>query len=150
MTMTSVYLGKFSNTSRTSLGQLARMMLEDGIMYFVMNIVNIIFFQSSDTTLQPSASGLGFAATMIFSSRFILNLSEHIRDGVSGDQSHSSRPVHNTAAFRANNTSQRDAPELVVKVVKNVITMNDMGRDDESETRSKAGEQWGPEDGKMV
>ncbi|KAJ7936481.1 hypothetical protein B0H13DRAFT_1853223 [Mycena leptocephala] len=42
-----------------------------------MNIVNLILFQSSDTVLQPSASTLGFAATI--SSRFAPNLSEHIR-----------------------------------------------------------------------
>ncbi|KAJ7864154.1 hypothetical protein B0H13DRAFT_2353808 [Mycena leptocephala] len=69
-----------------TLSRLARMMLEDGIMDFValtaMNIVNLIFFKSRDTTLQSSASSLGFAVTMIFSSRFILNLSERAMDGV--------------------------------------------------------------------
>ncbi|KAJ7840892.1 hypothetical protein B0H13DRAFT_2365969 [Mycena leptocephala] len=53
-------------------------MLEDGIMDFValtaMNIVNLTFFKSRDTTPQSSASSLGFAVTMRFSSRFILNL----------------------------------------------------------------------------
>ncbi|KAF7341143.1 hypothetical protein MVEN_01849100 [Mycena venus] len=95
MSITAIYLWKFSNSSRASLSRLARMMLEDGIMYFIaltaMNIVNLIFFQSRDTTLQSSASSLGFAVTMIFSARFILNLSERTHDGVSGDNSHSSR-----------------------------------------------------------
>ncbi|KAJ7685929.1 hypothetical protein B0H17DRAFT_1072945 [Mycena rosella] len=155
MIMTSTYLWKFSSTSRTSLSQLARMMLEDGVMYFLalsgMNIVNLIFFQSRDTVLQPSASTLGFAATMIFSSRFILNLSEHTRDGVSGDHSNTSRtPAHNgTAGFRGANRTVTDGPEIVVKVMKNVITMNDMGRDDESETRMKGGVPWGA-DGTMA
>ncbi|KAJ7097368.1 hypothetical protein C8R44DRAFT_889286 [Mycena epipterygia] len=152
MAITSIYLWKFSNTSRTSLSQLARMMLQDGIMYFIalsgMNIVNLIFFQSNDPVLQPSASTLGFAATMIFSSRFILNLSEHVRDGVSGDQSHSSRtPAPNgTNGFRgANHTINGEGPELVVKVMKNVITMNDMG-DDDSQLQAK----WGADHGSMA
>ncbi|KAJ6541063.1 hypothetical protein DFH09DRAFT_1322914 [Mycena vulgaris] len=154
MLMTSTYLWKFSSTSRTSLSQLARTMLQDGIMYFIalsgMNVVNLIFFQSSDTVLQPSASTLGFAATMTFSSRFILNLSEHIRDGVSGDHSNTSRTPHNGTNFRAANHAVGEGPELVVKVMKNVITMSDMGRDDDSESRSKAAVQWGAEDGSMA
>ncbi|KAJ6575746.1 hypothetical protein DFH09DRAFT_1455163 [Mycena vulgaris] len=154
MLMTSTYLWKFSSTSRTSLSQLARMMLQDGIMYFIalsgMNVVNLIFFQSKDTVLQPSASTLGFAATMIFSSRFILGLSEHIRVGVSGDHSNTSRTPHNGTNFRAANHAVGEGPELVVKVMKNVITMSDMGRDDDSESRSKAAVQWGADDGSMA
>ncbi|KAJ7867807.1 hypothetical protein B0H13DRAFT_2559645 [Mycena leptocephala] len=87
-----------------------------------MNIVNLIFFESRDTTLQCSASSLGFAVTMIFSSRFILNLSERAMDGVTGDHSHSSRAP---------------GPELVT-VVKNVP-------DDESARQVKGGK-WGAED----
>ncbi|KAJ7811874.1 hypothetical protein B0H13DRAFT_2383619 [Mycena leptocephala] len=83
MVLTSAYLWKFSNASRTSLSQLMWMMVEDGIMYFIalcaMNIVNIIFFQSPNTTLQPSASTLVMAVMMIFSARFIPHAS---RDGI--------------------------------------------------------------------
>jgi len=143
MFLTSVYLWKFSNASRTSLSKLTKMMLEDGIMYFIalcaMNIVNIIFFQSPNTVLQPSASTLGMAATMIFSARFILNLSEHVsRDGLSGDQTHSSRtPAHNARGGNTGVGSGADENGLVVHVMKNVITMNDIGRDDDSESRTK-------------
>ncbi|KAJ7877812.1 hypothetical protein B0H13DRAFT_2346889 [Mycena leptocephala] len=135
MAITSIYLWKFSITSRTSLGQLASRMLQDGIMYFValsvMNIVNLVLYQSNDPALQTCASTLGFAATMIFSSRFILNLSDHsARDGIS-DQHHSSRtPTHNpTGAFRGANNTSNGEPELVVKVMQNVITMSDMDDD---------------------
>ncbi|KAJ7457143.1 hypothetical protein B0H11DRAFT_215800 [Mycena galericulata] len=153
MGITAVYLWKFSNTSRASLSRLARMMLEDGIMYFIaltaMNIINLIFFQSRDTTLQSSASSLGFATTMIFSSRFILNLSERARDGVSGDHSHSSRTPASGGRRAANNHTiggtNSDGPELVVTVVKNVITMHDMSPDDDL-ARQVKGEQWGTED----
>ncbi|KAF8190195.1 hypothetical protein K438DRAFT_1971072 [Mycena galopus ATCC 62051] len=145
MGMTSVYLWKFSNASRSSLGQLARMMLRDGIMYFIalsrMNIVNIIFFQSAVTTLQSSAVSLGVATTTIFSSRFIINLSEHVRDGLSGDRSHTSRTPqnHRTTGFRAHNTGE---PEIVVNVTKSVIKMNDVNLEDDTESRTKGGEQW--------
>ncbi|KAF7349861.1 hypothetical protein MVEN_01286600 [Mycena venus] len=154
MVLTSAYLWKFSNASRTSLSQLMRMMLEDGIMYFIalcaMNIVNIIFFQSSNTALQPSASTLGMEVTMIFSARFILNLSEHAsRDGISGERTHSSgTPAHharNGGNTNLNTISGADENGIVVRVMKNVITMNDMGdRDDDTESRTKgsAHGQW--------
>ncbi|KAJ7759992.1 hypothetical protein B0H16DRAFT_586844 [Mycena metata] len=64
MAISAAYLWKFSSSSRNSIisnnvGRLTKMMLEDGIVYFVvlsaMNIVNLIFFQSRDTVLQSSA-----------------------------------------------------------------------------------------------
>ncbi|KAJ7237530.1 hypothetical protein B0H12DRAFT_105371 [Mycena haematopus] len=146
MVFTSAYLWKFSSNSRSSLSQLARMMLRDGIMYFIalsgMNIINIIFFQSAETTLQSSAVSLGVATTMIFSGRFIINLSEHVREGLSGDRSHTSRTPQNNGAtgFRAQHTTE---PDIVVKVTKNVITMNDMNHEDEIESRTKSGGPWG-------
>ncbi|KAJ7179771.1 hypothetical protein C8R46DRAFT_1029206 [Mycena filopes] len=157
MTITGVYLWKFSNNSRASLSRLAQMMLEDGIMYFValtaMNIVNLIFFQNASSTLQSSASSLGFAATMIFSSRFILNLSERSRDGISGDTSHSSRTPVSGGRRGPNHTLAGTQSEIVVNVKKNVITMHDMvpGQDvdDESASQVKGGE-WAREDGSMA
>ncbi|KAK7058103.1 hypothetical protein R3P38DRAFT_1193512 [Favolaschia claudopus] len=130
MTITGIYLWKFSNASRASLGKLAQMMIEDGIMYFIaltaMNIVNLIFFQSRDTTLQSAASSLGFAVTMIFSGRFILNLSERSRDGLSGDNSHSSRTPASGGRRHNNLESMHSQPEnIVVTVMKNVVTMHD-------------------------
>ncbi|KAJ7210429.1 hypothetical protein GGX14DRAFT_95051, partial [Mycena pura] len=127
------------------------MMLEDGIMYFLaltaMNIVNLIFFQSRDTTLQSSASSLGFAVTMIFSSRFILNLSERTRDGLSGDNSHSSRTPATGArrGVHGMTGTHSEGPELVVTVVKNVITMHDLPEDEARQVKLE-GERWGAED----
>ncbi|KAJ7513148.1 hypothetical protein B0H11DRAFT_18244 [Mycena galericulata] len=157
MYITATYLWKFSNTNRASLSRLTRMMLEDGIMYFIalsaMNVMNLIFFQSRDTTLQSSGASLGFAVTMIFSSRFILNLSERAHDGVSGDHSHSSRTPATGGRRAANNHAiggtDSDGPELVVTVVKNVITMRDLSPDDEL-ARQVKGEQWGTEDGNSM
>ncbi|KAJ6473682.1 hypothetical protein C8R45DRAFT_1103376 [Mycena sanguinolenta] len=151
MGITLVYLWKFSNSSRVSLSGLAGMMLADGIMYFIaltaMNVLNLAFFQSRDTTIQSSASSLGFAATTIFSSRFILNLSERTRrDGLSGDNSHSSRSHMPSGGRRAevNPGTRSEAPELIVTVQKNVITMHDM--DDDSARQVKGGANWGAED----
>ncbi|KAJ7756058.1 hypothetical protein DFH07DRAFT_940742 [Mycena maculata] len=148
MGMTATYLWKFSNSSRASLSRLTRMMLEDGIMYFIalsgMNIANLIFFQSRDSSLQSSAASLGYAATMIFSSRFVLNLSERTRDGLSGDNSHSSRTPASGGRRGGNHTiagTGTEGPEIVVSVVKNVITMHDMGPDDES-ARKVEGGKW--------
>ncbi|KAJ7791365.1 hypothetical protein B0H14DRAFT_3890679 [Mycena olivaceomarginata] len=138
------------NSSRASLTKLARMILEDGIMYFIaltaMNIVNLIFFESRDTTLQSSASSLSFAVTMIFSSRFTLNLSERMRDALSGD-SHSSRTPASGGRCgpkQAMTGTRSEGPELVATVVKNVIAMHDMGADGEPSRRVKS-EPWGTE-----
>ncbi|KAF7328455.1 hypothetical protein MSAN_02482000 [Mycena sanguinolenta] len=153
MGITLVYLWKFSNSSRVSLSGLAGMMLEDGIMYFIaltaMNVLNLAFFQSRDTTIQSSASSLGFAATTIFSSRFILNLSERTRrDGLSGDNSHSSRSHMPSSGRRDVNPGTRsEAPDLIITVQKNVITMHDI--DDESARQVKGGANWGAEDASM-
>ncbi|KAJ7636442.1 hypothetical protein FB45DRAFT_864477 [Roridomyces roridus] len=137
MGMTVVYLWKFSSSSRTSLSLLARMMLEDGIMYFIalsaMNVTNLVFFLSKDTTLQSSASSLGFAVTSIFSARFILHLSERTRDGLSGDTSHSSRTPHSgnrrNGLVGVGNAGTRtgDPGEIVVNVNTSVIKMRDIG-----------------------
>ncbi|KAJ7859777.1 hypothetical protein B0H14DRAFT_3863947 [Mycena olivaceomarginata] len=148
MVLTTTYLWKFSNASRTSLSQLMKMMLEDGVMYFValcsMNIVNIIFFQSPNAILQPAASTLGMAATMIFSGRFILNLSERASgDGISGEGTHSSRTPANPRGGNTVGASGAD-DVIAVRVMKSVITMNDMSRDDASESKAKgtAHGQW--------
>ncbi|KAJ7930456.1 hypothetical protein B0H13DRAFT_2309702, partial [Mycena leptocephala] len=97
MLISSAYLWRFSGKNRSSRSQLAKIMLHDGIMYFValsaMNVVNIIFYNNPNTAVQASAGPLGFAFTMIFSGRFILNLSEHVCDGISGEQSSSRTPV---------------------------------------------------------
>ncbi|KAJ7776317.1 hypothetical protein B0H16DRAFT_1712690 [Mycena metata] len=143
MILSAGYLWKFSNSSRASIGRLTKMMLEDGIVYFIvltaMNTVNLIFFQSRDTVLQSSAASLGYAVTMVFSSRFILNLSERTRDGLSGDNSRTSRTPMSGGRRGAQPTAGEDA--MVVTVTKNVITMHDMGPDDVSERQVK-GETW--------
>lgn len=67
---------------------------------------------------------------------------EHVRDGISGDQTHSSRTPHSGLRGQTMRGRTTDDPELIVKVTKNVITMNDMGEDDTvSHTKSEA--QWG-------
>ncbi|KAK7017813.1 hypothetical protein R3P38DRAFT_3560439 [Favolaschia claudopus] len=132
LSLTAVYLWKFSNSSR-ALSRLAKMMIEDGIMYFValtsMNIVNLIFFQDQDPVLQSAASSLGFAVTMIYSGRFILTLSERSRDGLSGDDSHSSRTPTSGGRRHANRTlgldTRSEGPDnVVITVMKNVVTVD--------------------------
>ncbi|KAJ6571132.1 hypothetical protein B0H19DRAFT_1372347 [Mycena capillaripes] len=208
MLISSVYLWKFSGKNRSSRSQLAKMMLHDGIMYFValsgmsqspeslyslpalptmglsvashrwlpmgscvesrgkirgqpmwfgsirqddaaaMNVVNIIFYNNPNTAVQASAGPLGFAFTMIFSGRFILNLSEHARDGISGEQSSSRTPVSpgsHHRGFRAGNqlaSGNEQDGGLVVKVVQNVIAKSDMGHDLDVERKSSGHGPW--------
>jgi len=157
MLISSAYLWRFSGKNRSSLSQLAKIMLHDGIMYFLalsaMNVVNIIFYNNPNTAVQASAGPLGFAFTMIFSGRFILNLSEHVCDGISGEQSSSRTPVTPGAhhpGFRGGNqlaSGNEQNGGLVVKVVQSVITMTDMGRDLDAETKSGGHGPW--HDGRM-
>ncbi|KAJ7753184.1 hypothetical protein B0H16DRAFT_1886991 [Mycena metata] len=136
MVIIAAYLWKFSSYSRHSnnIGRLTKMMLEDGIVYFVVldEHRELDILQSRDTVLQSSAASLGYAVTMIFSSRFILNLSEHIREGLSGDST-SRTPMSGhggrRALHRIGTTGGGDDP-MVVTVTKNVITMTDMGPED--------------------
>ncbi|KAJ7252821.1 hypothetical protein C8J57DRAFT_1474038, partial [Mycena rebaudengoi] len=160
MLISTAYLWKFSGKNRFSRSQFAKMMLEDGIVYFIalsaMNVVNIVFYNNPITAVQASAGPLGFAFTMIFSGRFILNLSEHVRDGISGEHSSSRTPVGPAShhrGFRAGNqlasVKEQDGG-LVVKVVQNVLTMSDMGRDGDAETKSGVNGPSGWDEGRMA
>jgi hypothetical protein len=69
------------------------------------------------------------------------------RDALSGDNSHSSRTPASGGRCgpkQAMTGTRSERPELLVMVVKNVITMHDMGADDESSRRVKS-EPWGTE-----
>ncbi|KAJ7036073.1 hypothetical protein C8F04DRAFT_1096854 [Mycena alexandri] len=141
MVITAGYLWKFASSKHTSINTLTTMMLKDGIVYFVvlsaMNIVNLIFFLGSNTTLQSAAG------------RFILNLSERGRDGRSNDTSRTSRTPA-SGGRRGGPTHLRSPDDPVgIQVTKSVITMHDMGTaDDGSDLQSRdtiKGERWGPE-----
>ncbi|KAJ6549674.1 hypothetical protein B0H19DRAFT_1159582, partial [Mycena capillaripes] len=147
MVISSAYLWKFSGVNRSSPTQLVRMMLHDGIVYFIalsaMNVVNIIFYNNPNTAVQASAGPLGFAFTMIFSGRFILNLSEHAHDGISNEHSSSRTPV-SPGVFHSGyrpggQLASRNEDGIVVKVVQNVITMRDMEHDSDAKTKSGPG-----------
>ncbi|KAJ7159755.1 hypothetical protein C8R46DRAFT_373810 [Mycena filopes] len=151
MAISAGYLWKFSNSNRASIGRLTKMMLEDGIVYFIvltaMNIANLIMFQSNDTVRQSAAASLGYAVTMVFSSRFILNLSERTRDGLSNDASSSRTP--GTGRGRGNQNNGVGGESVVVTVTKNVFTMRDMTPEEDLSLSMSRGqvksERWGVE-----
>ncbi|TDL27738.1 hypothetical protein BD410DRAFT_781624 [Rickenella mellea] len=64
----------------TMMGGFAKMMLGEGLIYFIaltgVNILNLILFRTNNFAVQSSATTLGQAITMIFSQKFILNLSD--------------------------------------------------------------------------
>lgn len=69
----------YSPTKRSITG-LAKVMLEEGLMYFIFltvaNIVNLAMFRMADISAQSCAAVFGQAVTMIMSQRIILNLQE--------------------------------------------------------------------------
>ncbi|KAF7326702.1 hypothetical protein MSAN_02501100 [Mycena sanguinolenta] len=121
MATTIGYLWKFSsNGKRSFFGRLDHIMLHEGVIYFVglavFNTVNLILFQNTDTSVQPIAAVLGYAATMIYSSRFVLNVSDHSRANT--ERTSSSRP--RASGYRGPNIGvARDDTEMVMKVVRN-------------------------------
>ncbi|KAJ7764317.1 hypothetical protein B0H16DRAFT_1799804 [Mycena metata] len=136
MVISAGYLLRFS-TSNLSINTLTTMMIRDGIIYFVVltafNIVNVIFFQSGDTALQSAATAPGYAVTMIFSSRFILNLSERTRpDGYSGENL--SRTPITISGPGVRRGAKRDS--VGITVTKSVITMHDVATSHSSESRA--------------
>ncbi|KAJ7772166.1 hypothetical protein B0H16DRAFT_1768710 [Mycena metata] len=168
MFISASYLWKFASSKHTNVNTLTTMMLRDGVVYFIvltgkisstsedfslrdaaMNVVNLIFFLGSNSTLQSAATAPGYAVTMIFSGRFILNLSERGRDGRSNDTSHPSRTP--TSGNRRGGPAHLRSPDdpVGIQVSKSVITMHDMGMaDDGSDLQSRdtvKGEPWGPE-----
>ncbi|KAF8597833.1 hypothetical protein BDV93DRAFT_357534 [Ceratobasidium sp. AG-I] len=66
--------------TKTTITGLARVMLEEGLMYFIFltiaNVVNLAMFLMADISAQSSAAVFGQAVTMIMSQRIILNLQE--------------------------------------------------------------------------
>ncbi|CAE6509182.1 unnamed protein product [Rhizoctonia solani] len=77
MGIATVYL---YNPTRTTISGLAKVMLEEGLLYFVFltvaNIVNLAMFLLANISSQSSAAVFGQAVTMIMSQRIILNLQE--------------------------------------------------------------------------
>ena len=81
-----------------SFSSMARVLLVDGLGYFVMltavNIVNLVFFKTAPTTaLQTAASSLGYTVTMIGGQRILIHLRGKLRQS-SGVKDGGSRGVH--------------------------------------------------------
>ncbi|KAF7373838.1 hypothetical protein MSAN_00595700 [Mycena sanguinolenta] len=143
MIITSMYLWKFSPANRSPLSRLNRMLIEGGMVYFAplmsMNIVNLIFFQNPDTTFHPAAAVLGYSITMIYSSRFILYLSER---GDKSEHPSSSRP--GTSGYRG--PSARNDTEMMVKVVRTVgMDMKDAHVESDNGKNANAKGRWAEE-----
>ncbi|KAG8705406.1 hypothetical protein FRC08_001690 [Ceratobasidium sp. 394] len=66
--------------TKTTITGLAKVMLEEGLLYFlfltVANVVNLCMFLTADISTQSCAAVFGQAVTMIMSQRIILNLQE--------------------------------------------------------------------------
>ncbi|KAH7325427.1 hypothetical protein B0J17DRAFT_681328 [Rhizoctonia solani] len=68
------------NPTRTIISGLAKVMLEEGLLYFIFltvaNVINLAMFLLANISAQSSAAVFGQAVTMIMSQRIILNLQE--------------------------------------------------------------------------
>jgi hypothetical protein len=183
MVLTTTYLWKFSNASRTSLSQLMKMMLEDGVMYFVALCCTFKTLRpmsptadrshsdehrehhllpepqrhpatrrldagdGSDDDLQravhPEPLRYVQLPTWPPPTDVVFDAERASRDGISGEGTHSSRTPANPRGGNTVGASGAD-DVIAVRVMKSVITMNDMSRDDASESKAKgtAHGQW--------
>lgn len=70
---------KHTSISHTMLSRITRMMLYDGIGYFVfltgVNVVNLMIYRSN-SEMQTAGASLGYAATWIFTQRLLIHLHE--------------------------------------------------------------------------
>ena len=61
-----------------SFGGISRVMIVDGLGYFVLltaiNVVNVVFYKTAPTALQSSAASLGYVITMIGCQRILIHL----------------------------------------------------------------------------
>ncbi|KAL0579759.1 hypothetical protein V5O48_002253 [Marasmius crinis-equi] len=68
-----------TSTSSTMMSKITKMMLYDGIGYFVfltgVNVVNLMIYREN-TDIQTAGASLGYAATWIFSQRLLIHLHE--------------------------------------------------------------------------
>ncbi|EPQ53637.1 hypothetical protein GLOTRDRAFT_100675, partial [Gloeophyllum trabeum ATCC 11539] len=74
------YLAQFNpdHSPSTRVTRLIRMMLYDGLLYFValtgVNVFNTILYRTSDEALQPAVASLGYAVTWIMSQKILIHL----------------------------------------------------------------------------
>lgn len=79
LTISTVYLLRY-NPLNSRLEQLVRVLIYDGIGYFVVltgsNILNIILYHTSDIQTQSAGASIGFAVIWIMSQRILIHLRE--------------------------------------------------------------------------
>jgi len=79
LTISTVYLMRY-NPLNSRLEQLVRVLIYDGIGYFVVltgsNILNIILYHTSDIQTQSAGASIGFAVIWIMSQRILIHLRE--------------------------------------------------------------------------
>lgn len=102
--------------TKTTITGLARVMLEEGLMYFIFltiaNVVNLAMFLLADISAQSSAAVFGQAVTMIMSQRIILNLQEWTTEPTQNpSRSHTSAPNYPLHVLRSGAHPTPPTPE---------------------------------------
>lgn len=107
LTISTVYLLRY-NPLNSRLEQLVRVLIYDGIGYFVVltgsNILNIILYHTSDIQTQAAGASIGFAVIWIMSQRILIHLRELTET--------ETRRLENIAAMRSPQNA-RDAASAI-------------------------------------
>ncbi|CAE6336893.1 unnamed protein product, partial [Rhizoctonia solani] len=104
------------NPTRTTISGLAKVMLEEGLLYFVFltvaNVVNLAMFLMADISAQSSAAVFGQAVTMIMSQRIILNLQEWTGEPSQGPSRSRSAPDYAMHVLRETRSQGTPGPKV--------------------------------------
>ncbi|KAG0693752.1 hypothetical protein DFH29DRAFT_376647 [Suillus ampliporus] len=77
LTISTTHLLRYNPLS-TRIGQLVRVLIYDGIGYFIVltvsNVLNLILYHTSDAETQSSGASIGYAVTWIMSQRILINV----------------------------------------------------------------------------
>ncbi|CAE6486178.1 unnamed protein product [Rhizoctonia solani] len=97
------------NPTRSTISGLAKVMLGEGLLYFIFltvaNVVNLAMFLLADISAQSSAAVFGQAITMIMSQRIILNLQEWTGESNQGPSRSRSGPDYAMHVLRGETRS---------------------------------------------
>ncbi|KAG8705940.1 hypothetical protein FRC09_002663, partial [Ceratobasidium sp. 395] len=102
--------------TKTTITGLAKVMLEEGLLYFIFltvaNVVNLAMFLVADISTQSCAAVFGQAVTMIMSQRIILNLQEWTSEPSQGPTHSHSTPNYPLHVLQRSNINAPPTPGL--------------------------------------
>ncbi|KAI0047718.1 hypothetical protein FA95DRAFT_1558818 [Auriscalpium vulgare] len=116
----STYFLIMCRPNSTGMSHLMKVMLYDGLGYFVAltgaNVLNLILYRASNTTIQSAGASLGYAVSWIMSQRILIHLREASIDApraVVSQYLQTSRDINDALRGATHKVSRLDREEIV-------------------------------------